>query len=102
VNDFHEGWDEWLAFFSLHLPEAVRLEDAPDQTPLPRTSGNETSFLVLNSQFSILNSRIPYRPGRISCEKVTVLTSRNIGVSGGSFVGSRKSVSNAKLRVGAW
>ena len=36
--------------------------------------------------------------GRSSCLNVSVLTSRNIGVPGGSIVGNRKSLSNAKLR----
>jgi len=30
VNDFPEGWDEWLAFLSSHLPEPVRQDDSPD------------------------------------------------------------------------
>lgn len=30
MNDFPEGWDEWLAFLSSHLPAPVRQEDTPD------------------------------------------------------------------------
>ena len=40
-------------------------------------------------------TRRAYRPGLISCENPIVLTSRKTGVNGGSFAGSRKSMSNA-------
>ena len=57
----------------------------------PRTSG---------PMFVAAGGSERYLPGRVSCEKPRALMSRKAGVSGGSFAGSRKFVSNENCRVG--
>jgi hypothetical protein len=70
--------------------------DAPNllnqMNPLNQNLLNPVNLL------NLLNLLNRYCVGRSSCLNVNVFTSRNIGVPGGSLVGSRKSVSNDQAR----